>query len=192
MTLITSTAFHHDAPAETLPRLATPPDDRPHLTARPVISMPDVLLMGHIRHECRAGFSHDTTPIDDKRQEAWWRANHARVEAYLFDDGAGVTVGYGALLQQFDGRWVSSVAVLPGCGGRGYGKAITTWLVAVSCEHEVWARARQDNPAAQKLHDPLVWDTIGADEANVYYRTKPKIRRASMAINLDHAGWLGQ
>lgn len=194
MTLITSAAMKPDeavAFPPPVPRLPTPRDDRPHLAARPVMTMPDVLLMGHIRHEQRAGFSHDRTPIDDRRQSEWWRVYHHRVEAWLFDDAEGNTVGYGALIQREDGTWVSSVAVLAQFGGRGHGKAITTWLV-LSVDHEVYARARQDNVPAQKLHDPLVWETIGADEANVYYRTRAKVQRARMAVNLDHAGWLGQ
>lgn len=186
-----STARGWQTPLSASPRLATPEDERPYLTARVVHAMPDVLAMGRIRDACRAGFSQDTTPIDDARQAAWWRENHKRVEGWLFDDANGDTVGYGALLQQDDGRWVSSVAVLPRFAGRGYGKAITTWVV-LTVEHEVWARARLDNYPAQKLHDDLVWETLGADNDNEYYRTRPKIRRARLAVNLDHCGVLGQ
>lgn len=175
----------------TLPRLATPTDDRPHLEARPVLTMPDVLMMGSIRHTCRAGFSADTTPIDDERQAGWWRWNHHRVEAWLFEDGAGAVVGYGALLQQPDGRWVSSVAVLPPFAGRGYGKQITTWTV-LAVDHAVYARARLDNPAAMRLHDDHIWEVVTADNDNEYYVTRPKIRKARLAISLDHCGVLGQ
>lgn len=174
------------APPTSLPRLATPADPRPHLTSRVVITMRDVLIMGQIRNACRAGFSADTTPIDDDRQAAWWRWNHHRVEAWLFEDGDGAIVGYGALLQRPDGTWVSSVAVLPQFGGHGYGKAITTWIV-LAVDHEVYARARTDNPAAVKLHDPLIWETTGVDQEgqNVYFRTRPKVRKARLAFNLD-------
>lgn len=176
-----------------LPRLATPEDERPYLSARPLLSMPDVLLMGAIRNRQRRGFSADTTPIDDERQSGWWRWNHHRVEGWLFDDQAGNTVGYGALLQQPDGRWVSSCAVLPEFTGHGFGKAILTWMV-LAVDHEIYARARTDNPAAIKLHDPLLWEVTGVDQEgqNVYFRTWPKVRRARLAVNLDNCGWLGQ
>jgi hypothetical protein len=174
-----------------LPRLATPGDTRPHLTARAVVIVADVLTMGRIRDTCRAGFSADTTPIDDARQLDWWRWNHERVRGWLFDDAGGNTVGYGALLQQPDGRWVSSVAVLPQFGGRGYGKAITTWTV-LSVDHAIYARARLDNNPARRLHDDLIWEFITADNENEYYVTRPKVRTAQIAVNLDHCGVLGQ
>lgn len=174
-----------------LPRLPTPPDHRPALVARPVLTDADALALGRIRDRQRAGFSADTTPIDDARQLAWWRRQRERVEAWLFADTDGNTVGYGALLQQDDGRWVSSVAVLPGFEGRGYGKAITTWTV-LSVEHAVYARARLDNPPARKLHDDLIWQLVTADNDNEYYVTRPKIRRAQAALNLDSCGVLGQ
>lgn len=174
-----------------LPRLGTPPDTRPRLEAYPVLTMTDVLEMGQIRHICRAGFSSDNSPIGAERQVAWWRLHRERVEAWLFRDGAGNTVGYGALLQQDDGRWVSSVAVLPGFEGRGYGKQITTWTV-LRVDHAVYARARMDNPPARRLHDDHIWDTITADNENEYYITRPKIRQARLAVNLDHCGVLGQ
>jgi GNAT superfamily N-acetyltransferase len=176
-----------------LPRLPTPPDTRAHLTARPILNLADVLLMGAIRHRQRSGFSADNSPIDDRRQEDWWKHHHHRVEAWLFDDRDGNTVGYAALLQRPDGAWVSSCAVLPEYTGHGHGKAILTWMI-MQVDHEVYARARTDNPAAMKLHDPLLWEVTGVDQEgqNVYYRTWPRIRRARMAVNLDHCGVLGQ
>lgn len=175
-----------------LPRLATPEDTRPHLTARVVITRDDVLSMGKIRSIQAKGFSHDRTPIDDERQMAWWRWNHQRLEAWLYDDQDGNTVAYGCLRQEADGRWYSSVAVLPQFGGKGYGKAVTHHLIH-AVEHDVWASARVDNPAAQKLHDDLYWDVLGTDGELVFYRTKAKIRSARLAFNLDalHGG-LGQ
>jgi GNAT superfamily N-acetyltransferase len=174
-----------------LPRLPTPPDPRPYLAARPVLTEADALAMGRVRDRQRAGFSADTTRIDDNRQVAWWRRNRERVAAWLFEDVAGALVGYGALLQQDDGRWVSSVAVLPGFEGRGHGKAITTWTV-LAVEHAVYARARLDNPPARKLHDDLIWELVTADNDNEYYVTRPKVRVAQVALNLDHCGVLGQ
>lgn len=180
------------APA-TLPRLATPPDDRPHLTARPLLDIGDVLTMGRIRDRQRAGFSVDRSPIDEARQRHWWAEMHNRVQGWLFDDQDGNTVGYGALLQRPDGTWVSSCAVLPEFTGHGHGKAILTWMV-MAVDHEVYARALVDNPAAVKLHDPLLWQHLGTDESGavIYFRTWPKVRRARLAVNLDNCGWLGQ
>lgn len=177
-----------------LPRVATPPDTRPHLTARPLLNMADVLTMGRIRDRQRHGFSADTTPIDDRRQEDWWRRNRHRVEAWLFHDRDGNTVGYGALLQRPEGTWVSSCAVLPEHTGHGHGKAILTWMV-MQVDHEVYARARTDNPAAMKLHDPLLWEVTGVDQEgqNIYFRTYPKVLKAQTALNLDHCEqWGGQ
>jgi hypothetical protein len=45
--------------------------------------------------------------------------------ASLYQDAALFVVGYGLLRQTEDGRWWSSVAVLPSYTGRGYGGAIT-------------------------------------------------------------------
>lgn len=158
----------------TLPPLATPEEERPHLTARPVVAVADILAMGRIRNAQRAAFSHDQTPIDDARQLAWWREHHLRLRAWLYTDCAGATVGYTCLRQEEDGRWWSSVAVMPGHEGHGYGKAITTHCV-LAVEHPVWGAARNDQPGALKLHDDLIWDTIGADESLTYFRSKPKI-----------------
>lgn len=175
-----------------LPPLPTPPDDRPHLTARLVLSDADALAMGAIRDRQRGGFSHDTSPIDAPRQLDWWRTNRDRVLAYLYSDAAGAVVGYGCLRQGDDGRWYSSVAVDHGHERLGYGKAITTHLV-LSVGHEVWATARDDNPAAQALHDRLIWDTLGWHEGLWLYRTKPKIRLAPHSLNLDdHGAWAGE
>lgn len=167
-----------------LPPLPTPPDDRPHLTARRVLTDADALAMGAIRDRQRGGFSHDTSPIDAARQLAWWRTNRNRLLAYLYTDGAGAVVGYGCLRQEDDGRWYSSVAVDADHAGHGYGKAITAHLI-LAVGHEVWASARNDNPAAQKLHDPLLWVALGADNDLTYYRTRPKIR---LALDRDDDG----
>lgn len=160
-----------------LPALPTPADTRPTLTARPVCGEADALTMGHIRDRQRAGFSADQSPIDDDRQRAWWAAHRNRVNAYLYYDHAGVLVGYGALLQRHDGTWVSSVAVLPGNEGHGYGGRITTHLVT-SVPHEVYARALVSNEAACALHNARVWEVTGEDEQCRYFRTRPKVRTA--------------
>lgn len=169
-----------------LPPLPTPPDDRPHLTARLVLTDDDALTMGRIRDRQRAGFSHDTSPITPERQLAWWHTNRNRLHAYLYVDGAGATVGYGCLRQGEDGRWWSSVAVEAGYTGLGHGKAITSHLV-LAVGHDVWASARNDNPAAQRLHDPLLWGPLGADNELTFYRTRPKVRDAAPSPNRDDA-----
>lgn len=145
----------------------------PALTARRITTTRDALHMGLIRNRRRDGFSHDTSPISPERQINWWHANQHRIVAYLYLDGDGAIVGYGCLRREQDGRWYSSCAVDVGFEGRGYGRAILTHLVA-SVAHEVWATARDDNPAAQKIHDPAVWDTLGWHEGLYLYRTKPR------------------
>lgn len=180
------------AAAPPLAPLPTPADDRPTLAARPVVTVADALAMGRIRDACREGFSEDTTPIDDDRQRAWWAAWRHRVKAWLYDDPAGATVGYGALIQRHDGTWVSSCAVLPEHGGRGWGRAILHHLVhAVS--HPVYARARNDNPAAVRLHHPGDWLVLGADNDCTYFVTRPRVVEARWSLSLaDYNDWLGQ
>lgn len=177
-----------------LPLLPTPPDDRDCLTARPVLTEADVLLMGAIRDRQRTGFSSDQSPIDAARQRHWWAQYHQRVRAWLFDDHDGHTVAYGALIQRPDGCWVSSCAVLPEFTGHGYGRTLLTWLV-MQANHEVYARALCDNTAAVKLHDPLIWQMLGTDETGerVYFRTRPKVRLAPASLLLaDYERWGGQ
>ena len=176
-----------------LPALPTPADDRPHLVARPVLTARDALHMGLIRNRRRHGFSHDTSPISPERQLAWWHANRDRLIAYLYAEGdTGRVVGYGCLRQEPDGRWYSSCAVDEGFGGRGYGRTLLTHL-ALSVPFDIWATARDDNPAAQRLHDPLIWDTIGYHEGLWLYRTRPKVRLAAPSLASDeYAGSLGQ
>ncbi len=168
----------------TLPRLATPPDDRDHLTARVIFLKPDVLLMSHIRNECRMGFSNFQGLISEVEQLRWWQANKLRLQAWLYADQAGRTIGYGLLRQGEDGRWFSSCAVLPQFGGKGYGRAILAHMVT-AVDHEVWAAASPTNEAAQRLHNNTQWEVIGADDAHIYYRTRPKVRTATLPFNLD-------
>jgi GNAT superfamily N-acetyltransferase len=172
------------ATAAALSRLPTPPDTRPHLIARVVFLRADVLTMAHVRNECRKGFSNDTSFIDDARQLRWWEANKLRVQAWLYADGAGQTVGYGCLRQGEDGRWFSSCAVLPQFGGQGHGRAILAHMVT-AVDHEVWAAASPTNDAAQRLHNHTQWEAIGADMDHIYYRTRPRVRTVTSPFNLD-------
>ncbi len=158
-----------------LPSVPTPEDDRPYLRARAICFEQDALIMGRIRSAQAAGFSHDHNPISDDQQRAWWRKHFARLSGWLYEDGDRNVVGYGLLRQEDDGRWYSSVAVDPAHTGHGYGRTITTHLVTFF-PFEVWASARNDNPAAQRLHDDLIWDVLGADNDLTFYRTKPKVR----------------
>lgn len=170
-----------------LPPLPTPPDDRPRLTAHPVLTDRDALHMGLIRNRQRAGFSHDNNPISPDRQLDWWRTNRHRLRAYLYRDGDGAVVGYGCLRQESDGRWYSSCAVDAGYERLGHGKAILTHLV-LAVDHDVWATARDDNEAAQKIHDPLLWETLGWHEGLWLYRTRPRVRDAAPVPDGDDEG----
>lgn len=158
-----------------LPPLATPADTRPTLVASPVCTKADALTMAAIRNECREGFSADTSAITVTQQGKWWAQNRNRVNAYLYWDTTGDVVAYAALLQQPDGTWVSSCAVLPRYAGQGYGRAILHHLVT-SVDHEVYARARNDNEAALRLHNPGDWETTGADNDCTYFRTRTRVR----------------
>jgi GNAT superfamily N-acetyltransferase len=124
------------------------------------------------RNACREGFSTDTAEISEEQQQAWWAANRDSVLAWLYQDGHLEIVGYGLLRRTEDGRWWSSVAVLPQYTGKGYGKAITADIIRACPAAVVWATARRDNPAAVKLHDLSDWEIIdGPDERLVYFRT---------------------
>lgn len=162
--------------------LPTPADDRATLVATPVTTEGQALTMGRIRHIQRHGFSADQSEIDDERQLRWWRAHRHRVKAWLYAFG-GALVGYGALIQTADGRWVSSCAVLPGHEGRRFGGRILSHLVQ-SVGHEVYARALISNPAACALHNEREWETTGEDEQCRYFRTRPKVR-VEHSLSLD-------
>jgi len=170
---------------DALDPLTTPEDTRPTLVATPVVTESDALIMGAIRHIQRNGFSADNSEIDDERQLQWWRANRLRVNAYLYSFG-GKLVGYGALLQQDDGTWVSSCAVLPGHEGRKFGGRILSHLIQ-SVDHEVYARALIANPAACALHNDREWEMTGEDETCRFYRTRPKVRVEHSLSGYDYA-----
>lgn len=157
-----------------MPPLPTPADTRRALTARPVLTEAEALIMGAIRNRQREGFSQDQSPIDDDRQRAWWAGWHNRVNGYLYYDGDSL-VGYGCLIQRMDGTWVSSCAVLPEHEGRRHGRTILHHLIG-SVGHEVYAQARTDNPAACALHNPLDWETLDQTHHLVFFRTRPKVR----------------
>lgn len=142
------------------------------LTARPVADAEDVEMLRFIRNTQRAGFAHDTAPISTAAQAVWWAANAGKLVAYLYQQAQTFVVGYGCLRLTDDGRWWSSVAVLPEFGGRGYGKAITAHLIRQSPVGVVWGQARKDNPPADRIHDRRDWDVVGEDERLWHYKTR--------------------
>jgi len=142
------------------------------LTARPVVDDLDVEWLRAIRNTCREGFAHDQAVITMRQQAAWWQAQQGRLVAALYQDAALFVVGYGLLRQTEDGRWWSSVAVLPSYTGRGYGGAITAHIIRQSPSGVVWAEARKDNPAADRLHHRRDWVVIGEDERLWHYQTR--------------------
>jgi hypothetical protein len=163
----------------------TPTDTRPTLVARPVCTEADALAMGRIRHIQRHGFSADQSAIDDERQRQWWRENSTNLNAYLYY-WQDKLVGYGALIQQDDGTWVSSCAVLPGHEGRKFGGRILSHLIG-SVEHEVYARALIANVAAVSLHHPREWEQTRVDDTCVYFRTRPKVRVEHSLSGYDYS-----
>ncbi len=170
-------------------------DDAKRLNCHMIVTPQDVEMLRVIRNACRAGFSYDTEEITPEAQKEWWVKNHDRVLGVLYQKpGEGwAVVGYGLLRRDMDGRWYSSVAVLPEHTGKGYGGAITAHLIrqfkAERDTSDVYASARLDNPAARALHRPDDWDVIGQDERLEYYRTKPDIwerspRSAKLTLSL--------
>lgn len=150
------------------------------LVARQIETEVDVESLRVIRNECKDGFSHDNDAITVQQQAAWWALMRERVKGWLYWNGLAV-VGYGLVRQTDDGRWWSSVAVLPEYAGKGYGGALTADLVR-RVPHVVWATARLDNPPAMRLHRAADWDEIGRDERLVTYCTQPHVYHET-AIN---------
>jgi ribosomal protein S18 acetylase RimI-like enzyme len=142
------------------------------LTARPVVDAEDVEMLRFIRNEQRQGFAHDTAPISTAAQTAWWGLMEGKVIAYLYQQSQTFVVGYGLLRLDEDGRWWSSVAVLPEFGGRGYGKAVTSHIIRQSPTGVVYAQARKDNPQADRIHDRRDWEVTGEDKRLWHYRTR--------------------
>jgi GNAT superfamily N-acetyltransferase len=142
------------------------------LTARPVIDTEDVEWLRVIRNTCRLGFAHDSEPISQTAQEQWWAANQSNVIAYLYQDAETFIVGFALLRRTEDGRWWSSVAVLPPYSGRGYGGAMTAHIARQSPTGVTHGQARKDNPAACRLHHARDWECIGEDDRLRTYRTR--------------------
>lgn len=142
------------------------------LTARPVVDDLDVEWLRAIRNTCREGFAHDQAVITMRQQAAWWQANQGRLVAYLYQDVQGFIVGYALLRSTEDGRWWSSVAVLPSFTGRGYGKALTAHIIRQSPTGVVYAQARRDNVPADKLHNRRDWIVVDEDERLFHYKTR--------------------
>lgn len=152
-------------------------DDAKQLNCHMIVTPQDVEMLRVIRNTCRDGFSYDTEEITPEAQKEWWAKNHDRVRGFLYQkirEGWAV-VGYGLLRRDMDGRWYSSVAVLPEHTGKGYGGLITSDIIRMCPDGVVYASARLDNPAARALHHASDWDVIGQDERLEYYRTKPDI-----------------
>jgi GNAT superfamily N-acetyltransferase len=147
------------------------------LRPAPIRGYHAVMQLRMIRNVCREGFAHDTAEISHAEQLAWWAANKDRVVGFLYRDLIGLPVGFGLLRQTDDGRWWSSVAVLPARAGKGYGKAITAHVIRQkpADARYVYAQARLDQPAAMKLHDPRDWYTLGEDGRLAHFRTKDEL-----------------
>jgi GNAT superfamily N-acetyltransferase len=131
-----------------------------------------VMQLRMIRNACRDGFAHDTAEISHEQQLAWWAANKERVVGFLYRDLFGFPVGYGLVRRDDKGRWWSSVAVLPQYAGKGFGKAITRHVIRQCPAGVVYAEARKDHPAADRLHNRRDWDVVGEDAERWHYRTK--------------------
>lgn len=147
--------------------------DRVGLIPRPIAEDDDVDLLRVTRNACREGFSTFRGEIGPDEQRHWWAEMADRVTGYLYADRAGVHVGYGLLRQTADGRWWSSVAVLPEHAGHGYGGAITRHVIRQCPSGLVWASARNDHLAGLRLHSAEDWEVIGCDDDLTFFRTLP-------------------
>lgn len=141
-----------------------------------------------IRNECRDGFSYDNHEISIEEQAQWWHENHGRVRCWLYATGTDGYVGFGLVRRDDDGRWLSSVGVVPAASGKGYGGAITADLVR-RVDEPVYGSARLDNPAAMRLHREADWEEIGRDERLAHYRTMPHVYLDAVTENWAKHGW---
>lgn len=166
----------------------TPECVRLGLVATPIVGPDDVELLRRIRNACKDGFAHDNDEISVPQQEAWWKRMCSSVKGWLYWHGYKA-VGYGLLRKTDDGRWWSSVAVLPESAGYGYGGAITADLIRRS-DTRVWAEARLDNPAAMKLHRSADWEEWKRDERVAHYRTRYAGALDDMISEWSREGWV--
>lgn len=172
--------------------------ERLGLRAYPVKDAADVEILRMIRNVCKDGFSADNHEITQAEQAAWWDLMHERVKAWLYtatardtDGETGLipeTIGYGLLRQTDDGRWWTSVAVVPEAAGHGYGGAITADLARRS-DVTVWASARLDNPAAMRLHRESDWEETHRDERLAHFRTRPHVHLKQSLDEWSKYGW---
>lgn len=159
------------------------------LTADLIEDDQDVEMLRQIRNACKDGFAHDNTEITPQAQAAWWIVSCGAVRAWLYWTVEAGVVGYGLLRKTDDGRWWSSVAVLPSHAGHGYGGAITADLVRHS-DQPTWGTARLDNPAAMRLHRAVDWEEVERDDRLVTYRTRPHVYMAQTLEEWTREGWV--
>lgn len=143
----------------------------------PVTHPAHVESMRRTRNHCASGFANYNGQITVEQQERWWAENKDSVRAWLYaDDTQGtkattVIVGFGLIRQHDDGRWFTTVGILPEYAGHDFGKEVTAHLIA-QVPGKCHGIARRDNPAAVKLHVASDWQVIeGPDPALVYFRT---------------------
>lgn len=150
------------------------------LTATEIVTPVDVEMMRYVRNQCREGYAHYNDHISKPAQKAWWKANAGRLIAYLYRNVDGATVGYGLLRQGDDGRWISSVGVLPAHTGRRYGGRITRHIIRQCPADHVYAEARIDNPAARALHCLMDWDVTDKRDGVERYKTHDGVTRSPL------------
>jgi len=142
---------------------------------RAAVTEDDAMLIATMRNICSAGFSRFNGTISADEQRRWWAATAGTRHAWLYYGVEGMPVGFGVLLRDPGGYWVTSCAVLPDFQGRNYGRRMLAHLVR-SAPGPCRAQARKDNPAAVRLHVAEDWDVIdGPDPALVYFQTRPGV-----------------
>lgn len=140
------------------------------LLPRPVQTPGHVEALRQMRNLTAEGFANFNGQISPEQQAIWWRENAGRIKAWLYFDEAG-EVGFGLIRQHDDGRWFTTVGILPEYTGHDFGKEVTAHLIR-NCPGKCYGIARRDNPAAVKLHTPDDWQIISGDDPRlVYFRT---------------------
>jgi hypothetical protein len=158
-----------------------------HLAPIPIRYPEQVETLRRLRNATRQGFSTVNVEIGMADQQRWWAAMQGKVLGWLYEDELANVVGFGLLRQSEDGRWWTTVGVLPEYGGLGYGSAITHDVVR-KAPGVCHATARLDNPAAQRLHRPEDWEEVGRDERLVHYRTRTRAPIEALEHWEEH-GW---
>lgn len=119
------------------------------LTPRVPTTDADAEALRQIRNECREFMTGDPRPVSAEAQRGFLvRAYEQGWRVWLFDDPAGVPVGFG-LIRPVGGRWWATLGLLPDWRGRGHGTAIYRHLIA-RCPGDLYIDVLLTNAASAR------------------------------------------